>query len=70
MKPHQERFVNEYRELKEKRDKLHDMNVQYEAGQLDFVPDCPLELLQRQEYVMNQYLAILEVRALIENVTL
>ncbi|HEM5975753.1 TPA: hypothetical protein U2B24_000692 [Streptococcus suis] len=70
MKPHQERFVNEYRELKEKRDKLHDMNVKYEAGQLDFVPDCPLELLQRQEHVMNQYLAILEVRALIENVTL
>lgn len=48
MKPHQERFVNEYRELKEKRDKLHAMNVKYEAGQLDFKPDCPLELLQKQ----------------------
>ncbi|MBY5033891.1 hypothetical protein K6V78_02185 [Streptococcus gallolyticus] len=70
MKPHQERFVNEYRELKEKRDKLHAMNVKYEAGKLDFSPDCPLELLQRQEHVMNQYLAILEVRALVENVTL
>lgn len=53
MKPHQERFVNEYHELKVKRDKLHAMNVKYEAGQLDFKPDCPLELLQKQESVMN-----------------
>ncbi|QGH03211.1 crAss001_48 related protein [Streptococcus dysgalactiae] len=70
MKPHQERFVNEYLELKEKRDKLHSMNVKYEAGELDFKPDCPLELLQKQEQVMNQYLSILEARALVENVTL
>lgn len=70
MKPHQERFVNEYRELKEKRDKLHAINVKYEAGQLDFVPDCPLDLLKEQEEIMNQYLGILEARALFENVTL
>jgi ABC-type glutathione transport system ATPase component len=69
MKPHQERFVNEYRELKEKRDKLHAMNVKYEAGQLDFVPDCPLDLLKEQEEIMNQYLGILEARALFENVS-
>ena len=70
MKPHQERFANEYHELKVKRDKLHAMNVKYEAGQLDFNPECPLELLQKQESVMNQYLTVLEARALIENVTL
>ncbi|HEL1912129.1 TPA: hypothetical protein U2D62_001316 [Streptococcus suis] len=46
------------------------MNVKYEAGQLDFVPDCPLDLLKEQEEIMNQYLGILEARALFENVTL
>ena len=70
MKLHQERFANEYHELKVKRDKLHAMNVKYEAGRLDFKPDCPLELLQKQESVMKQHLAVLEARSLIENVTL
>ena len=46
------------------------LTVKYEAGRLDFKPDCPLELLQKQESVMNQYLTVLEARALIENVTL
>ena len=70
MKPYQERIVNEYHELKVKRDKLHAMIVKYEEGKLDFKPDCPIVLLQKQELVMNQYLTILEERALIENITL
>lgn len=66
----QERFKKEYIELKEKYTKLHKMLVKYEAGTLDFKPNCTLELLKRQAKAMGEYLYILEMRAEIEKISL
>lgn len=65
-----ERVVQEYKELKERYNKLHKMIIKYEAGTLDFTPNCPLGLLKEQEMYMGDYLRILEIRAEIEDVDL
>lgn len=64
----QARFRGEYKELKDRYNKLHRMIVKYDAGTLDFEPTCPIDLLRRQKAVMGEYLNILEIRAEIENV--
>lgn len=70
MTDYQVRMMNEYQELKERYNKLHKMLVQYDAGTLNFKPECPIELLRKQASVMGDYLYILEVRAEIEKVDL
>lgn len=67
---YKQRFFNEYVELKDKYTKLHKMLVKYDAGKLDFTPTCPIYLLRRQEALMGQYLNVLEIRAIIEDVEL
>ena len=67
---YKERFVAEYVQLKIRYIKLHNMVVKYEAGKLDFKPNCTLELLKHQKSLMGQYLYVLEMRAQIENVVL
>lgn len=64
------RFVAEYRQLKIRYQKLHRMVVCYEAGTLDFTPDCPLDLLKKQKAAMGEYLYCLELRAEIEKISL
>ena len=66
----QDRFKKEYAELKERYEKLHKMLIKYEAGTLDFKPNCSIELLKKQAKAMGEYLYILEVRAEIENISL
>lgn len=70
MESYKFRMINEYRELKEKYDKLHKMLVKYDAGKLDFTPTCPIDLLRKQASLMGQYLYVLETRAAIEDVNL
>ena len=70
MEDYKLRMVKEYKELKDKYDKLHNMLVKYDAGKLDFTPTCPIDLLRRQASVMGQYLYILETRAVIEDIDL
>ena len=70
MEDWKERVVKEYKELKDRYTKLHRMCVKYEAGTLDFEPNCPLDLLKEQKAVMGRYLNILEIRAEIEDITL
>ena len=70
MEDYKLRMVKEYKELKDKYDKLYAMLVKYDAGKLDFTPTCPIDLLRKQASVMGQYLYILETRAVIENVDL
>lgn len=70
MEDYKLRMVKEYKELKNKYDKLHAMLVKYDAGKLDSTPTCPIDLLRKQASVMGQYLYILETRAAIENVDL
>ena len=65
-----ERFVQEYKELKERYNKLHRMLIKYEAGTLDFTPNCSLELLKEQKKYMGEYLRILEIRSEIEDINL
>ena len=70
MEDYKLRMINEYRELKEKYDRLHRMLVKYDAGKLDFTPACSIDLLRKQASIMRQYLYILETRAVIEDVNL
>ena len=65
-----ERFVQEYKELEERYNKLHKMLIKYEAGTLDFTPNCSLELLKEQKRYMGEYLRILEIRSEIEDIDL
>lgn len=70
MKDYQKRFVDEYHALKDKYTKLHKMVIKYEAGTLEFEPNCPLDLLKQQKAAMGQYLYCLELRAEIGKITL
>lgn len=62
------RLRGEYKELKERQNKLHKMIVKYDAGTLGFEPTCPIDLLYKQEMIMLEYMRILEIRAEIENI--
>lgn len=70
MEDWKKRFADEYHTLKDKYTKLHKMVVKYEAGTLEFEPNCPLDLLKQQKAAMGQYLYCLELRAEIEKITL
>lgn len=70
MEEYKIRFINEYKELKERYEKLHKMIVKAEAGTLDFKFSCPLSLLKSQARLMGEYLHILEIRAEIEKINL
>ena len=67
---YKERFKAEYWQTKIRYEKLHRMTVKYEAGTLDFEPDCELSLLLEQKKYMGLYLNRLEVRAEIEGINL
>lgn len=67
---YKDRFKAEYYQTKIRYDKLHKMCVKYEAGTLDFTPDCSLELLKEQKCAMGNYLYCLELRAAIEDINL
>lgn len=67
---YKERFFIEYKETKERYDKLHKIIVKYTAGKLDFKLNCDIELLKEQAKHMGNYLFILEVRAEIEGIDL
>jgi hypothetical protein len=65
-----ERFRKEYHELRERFQKLDMMIDQYEKGQLEFEPKCPIDLLKGQRSTMWNYLKILEQRSKIEEIKL
>lgn len=67
---YKKRFCAEYWQTKIRYEKLHRMTIRYEAGTLDFTPDCPLALLKEQKAAMGNYLHALEVRAEIEKIDL
>lgn len=69
-KDYKQRMVDEYWQVKQRYNKLHDMCIKYAAGTLDFTPTCSLELLTAQKAAMGKYLHCLEVRAQIEGVRL
>ena len=65
-----DRLLAEYNQTKIRYDKLRKMLVKYEAGTLDFIPKCSLDLLKRQLSAMDTYLYILEIRADVEGIEL
>lgn len=67
---YRKRFLAEYHQTKIRYEKLHRMCVKYEAGTLDFTPECPIDLLKEQKKYMGLYLNRLEVRAEIEGIDL
>lgn len=66
----QERMKQEYRETKERYEKLHRMVTKYEGGTLNFTPNCSIDLLKQQKRHMGEYLHDLEIRAEVEGVNL
>lgn len=71
---YKERFVAEYQQTKIRYEKLKHFCDVIEASQLAKIEepkhDCPLALLREQQSVMGQYLHILELRAVLENIVL
>lgn len=66
----QERMKREYRETKDRYERLHWMVTKYEAGVLEYTPKCSIELLKQQKKHMGEYLHDLEVGAFVEGVEL
>lgn len=66
----QERMKREYRETKERYEKLHRIVTKFETGALEFTPKSSIELLCQQKRHMGEYLHDLEIRAEIEGVNL
>lgn len=62
MQPYQERFLNKYVELYDKRQKLSHIIEQAINGTLKFELKCDLEVLMAQCAVMDSYLCILKLR--------
>ena len=71
---YKERFIAEYQQTKIRYEKLKHFCDVIEASQLAKIEepkhDCPLALLREQQSVMGQYLHILELRAVLENIVL
>ena len=67
---YKERFKAEYYQTKIRYDKLDKMTVKYEAGTLNFTPNCSLEVLKDQKKYMGNYIRMLKIRAEIEGINL
>ena len=63
------RFMAEYVQLGIRACKLEQMITKYKAGELDFEPACPVEVLEEQLQAMVAYLCILQSRDEIEHIT-
>ncbi|MDN6458064.1 MULTISPECIES: crAss001_48 related protein [Actinomycetes] len=70
MADYKQRFIEEYRQLDERIQKLQRMLDRHHAGTLGFTPDCPIKLLSQQLLTMIDYRNILEERAEIEYINL
>lgn len=67
---YKERFKAEYQQLKIRFFSLWNMLASWSAGELDFEPTCPRDLLEYQASLMLSMLHTLEHRADIEGVDL
>lgn len=76
---YKERFIAEYRQTKIRYERLKSFNTRIQAAEMTGfrenaveMPqhDCPLDLLREQQSAMGEYLHLLELRAVIEGITL
>lgn len=67
---YKERFKAEYYQLKIRYEKLKYMLQKWDNGELNFTLDCPRSIYNVQLQGMQQYIASLEARAVIEKIDL
>ena len=67
---YKERFKAEYYQVKLRYGKLKYMLERWDNGILDFTPTCPRSTYDLQITAMENYLAILEARAVMEGIAL
>lgn len=67
---YRERFVAEYLQTMIRYKKLSKMLDDWNSGELNFTPTCPRSTYRMQLRAMNEYLSILEARAVMEGITL
>ena len=65
---YKERFKAEYYQAEIRYEKLGEMLKKYEKNELNFKPKCSYSLLLNQYKVMGDYLALLKLRAGIEEI--
>lgn len=64
------RFIAEYIQLKIRYTKLKEMCEKWDNHSLSFTPTCPRSTYMLQLDAMEKYLAVLEARAVMENITI
>jgi hypothetical protein len=67
---YRDRLVAEYWQLRIRTEALATFIGKYRRDELDYIPDCPVGLLEQQADVMCKYQEILERRAKIEKIAL
>lgn len=67
---YKDRFKAEYYQVKIRYEKLKAMLVKWDKGELNFTPTCPRSTYDMQTKAMADYIAVLEARAVMENVDL
>ena len=67
---YKERFIAEYQQLSIRHDGLKKMLDNWDKGNLNFIPTCPRSTYDLQIKAMNDYRAVLEARAVMENIDL
>lgn len=67
---YKERFKAEYCQVVIRYQKLKAMLVKWDKGELNFTPTCPRSTYDMQIKAMADYIAVLEARAVMENVAL
>ncbi len=66
---YKDRFMAEYYQVKIRYQKLKSILDKYEEGTLDFEPSCSISLLMIQREIMEDYLNVLQDRAITENIS-
>lgn len=67
---YKERFKAEYFQVVIRYKKLAEMLKKWDKGELPFVPTCPRSTYNMQIKAMTDYIAVLEARAVMENMNL
>ena len=67
---YKERFMSEYAQLVIRYYGLRNMLEKWDNGTLEFEPTCPRSTYNLQIKAMTDYIAVLEARAVMENVDL
>ena len=67
---YKERFKAEYKQLEIRFDGLRKMLKKWDEGTLAFEPTCPRSTYNMQLKAMADYMAVLEARAVMENIDL